>query len=151
MAYKESTSGATLPYGAKAYRNTTTQSVGSDASFKIELNAESWDLSGEFDPTTNARYTALTAGYYLVTFAIDILAAVADKVYFAFPVLNGGNGVAATSQHSSNTSEILICGAGMVQLAIGDYLELFIFQNSGSSATVKTGDSSTYMTVQRLY
>lgn len=143
--------GGALGYGAKAYRNSSTQAVPTSSTTKIQLNAEAWDLAGEYDPTTNFRYTATTEGYYLVTFAVFVAAAVADKFYSVFPVKNGGSGVAQSEVHSSSTSELTVSGAGMVYLDVGDYLELFMFHNAGSNATVNPNEGQTYMTVQRVY
>ena len=63
------TSGTTL---SRAYRNTTNQAISDDSWTKVQLNAESFDIGGEFDSTTNYRFTATTTGYYLVCGQIKI-------------------------------------------------------------------------------
>lgn len=139
-----------LPYGAKAYRNTSVQSV-NNGTTKIQLNGESWDLSGEYDPTTNFRYTATTAGYYLVTFAANFVATESGKFYDAFVVLNGGSSIAESSMHSSITSELTLNGAGMTYLSVGGYLELNVYHNSATAKDIGNSEGKTYMTIKRLY
>jgi hypothetical protein len=56
------------PRMIKAYRDSSNQSITSSTFTKVQLNAEELDSHGEFDPTTNHRWTPLVPGWYMVTF-----------------------------------------------------------------------------------
>jgi len=141
----------TLPYGAKAYRNTSVQSIPNNTTTKIQLNAEDWDLSNEFDPTTNYRYTATTAGYYMITCAVKWNSATSGQ-YFQIEVQkNASTGPLLIGQYSGGSGTLVMSGSSMVQLGIGDYLELYAYQTSGSAKDIGNASNGTFMTIQRVY
>lgn len=141
---------SSFAYGAKAYRATTVQSIPAATTTKLQLNAENWDFANEYDLATNYRYTATTAGYYIVSFAAFFATTESGKFYSVFPIKNGGSGFGVSEVQSGSTSEICPSGTGMVYLGVGDYIELFVYHNSVAAKNLSIGDGNTYMTVQKM-
>lgn len=50
----------------RAYRNTSSQSLAQNTVTKVQLNGEDYDTDNCFDSSTNYRFTATKAGYYLI-------------------------------------------------------------------------------------
>ena len=48
----------------------TTQTVATATETKIQFDNESYDLGGEFDPTTNYRFTSTNGGIYIISLSI---------------------------------------------------------------------------------
>ena len=110
---------------------------------KITLDVENFDTNSNF---ASSRFTPTVAGYYQISAAVffnsatggNIMTAsiykngAAEKTVFA-PFLAIGYGAAAVST--------LVYLNGTT-----DYIELYTFQNSGSSQTTQGGNASTWMT-----
>ncbi len=137
------------PTAARAYRNTSTQSIPSLTYTKVQLNAETFDLKSEFDSTTNYRYTATQAGIYRVSAAARILApAVGDGLEVAIYVngaihSSGVNNTASTA--SSNTSM-----SDLVQLSANDYVEMYVLHSNGAAKNLDFGSNKTYFAIEKI-
>ena len=134
---------------ARAYRATTNQTIPNAIWAKIELNAETYDEQGEFDPITNYRFTATKAGYYQV-----------NVVVLCYPTVGGHlhiirlykNGAAWISSHTQNSigDYFGVVFADIVYLAANDYLELYFNQQTGSDEDVYYGENNTFMAIHKL-
>jgi hypothetical protein len=148
-------SGATAPEWAtpaaagtgpafRAFRNSSNQSIASTTAVKVQLNAETFDTDGCFDPTTNYRFTPTTAGYYLITANISLISGGAGYGT-AFIYLNGSRVSAGrvpiwdTGSKNPQVSDIIYLNGS------SDYIELYTL-NNGATASVEAGTDETWLT-----
>lgn len=134
---------------ARAYRATSVQSINNESPTKIQLNAESYDVDGEFDSSSDYRFTATTTGYYQVNGVVKYSATVDGKVYVT--IIRRNNTDIATSQLMSAGTDLMgVVIADVIYLTAEQYLELFTYHNSGAAKTIEYGTSKTYMSVHRI-
>jgi len=134
-----------------AYRDTSAQTIADNTEVKVQLNAKEWDVDDEFDNATNFRFVAGATGYYIVSACVRMSCASAGAGERGQAILKV-NGTAKargidvndiTAERSFPVNKTLYVGAGQ-------YIELFIWQNSGGNGSVVTGLENTYMTVDRI-
>ena len=134
---------------ARAYRGTSVQTIPTAEATKVQLNAESYDVDGEFDSTTNYRFTATTSGYYQVNAAVRYDVATADKMYLCI-VRRNGTDVMYNQFHASVAQPITSNISDVVYMTAGQYLELFTYHDSGVDRNVSYGDARTFLSVHKL-
>jgi hypothetical protein len=128
-----STFGGTGP----AFSATTTASQTiSNASFtKIQFNSEEFDTNSNYDSATNYRFTPTVAGYYQVNGCVSTTAPMAQLLSTIYK--NGSEFKRGTQAGAA--------GAYLYQAAVSalvyfngstDYVELYIYQQSGGNATI---------------
>jgi len=138
-----------------AYQSSA-QSISSGAWAAISLNTTTIDTyGGHSDTVNNSRYTAQVAGWYMVSgvaaFGANATGFRAAKVNVnGSTTLNGGNG------YAQNTGGTFNCPATSpvrpVYLNVGDYVELYGFQNSGGAISTTTlGELASALTVVWLH
>ena len=138
--------------GARAYRATTDQAITTDTWTKIQLNAETFDIDGEFDPTTNYRFTAKKAGYYLVCGALKYQNVAASLPFHIAFYKNGAvySQIRTFSMASAGDDQ----GIGMsdiIYLAIGDYVELWTWHYMGGpTKNILNGSDITFLSIYKL-
>jgi len=110
------------------------QNISTNTWTKINLNVEDYDEQGEFDVATNYRFTAKKAGYYFVVGqARYVTANLPQTACYADVRKNGGESITMTFEYSGNGVEMGAICIHIFQLAVNDYLELWTWQNSGST------------------
>jgi hypothetical protein len=134
---------------ARGYRNTSVQSINNEEVTKVGLNAESYDELGEFDPVTNFRFTATNAGYYIVSAKVRWSSTVATKSFWIQIRKNGSDISNAIMVAPSTTPETVGC-SDIVYLAAGQYLELYVYQDSGGARNIEFGSGETFLAVHKL-
>jgi len=123
------------------YQNGSTTSLPNVSFTKITFDASDFDTTGGM--FTSSRFTPTIAGYYQISGAI--LTSATSGQYFSDIYKNGtafkrGSMVAGgTSGCQSNVSALVYCNGS------SDYIELYAYQNSGSTQTTATGTSFTYL------
>ena len=134
---------------ARAYLSTT-QSIAHATFTKILFDAESYDPGGNFD-TANSRFVAPVAGMYMVAAAARITDAtlVADKNYGLHIYVNGER-VLETWQQASTATRLTIFTFDIIQLNAGDYVEIYIYQDSGGSVDLQADSLSTFVSIHLL-
>lgn len=134
----------------RAYRGSA-QSINANSTTKVQLDTEDYDGDGEFDKDVNYRFTAVSAGYYLVAAAAS-LDDLDDGERFQVMVYKGGGEENRTSVMSSAADEILRATiSDVIYLDASGYLELYVRHNSGEGAKNLTGNSQqTFMAIHRL-
>lgn len=136
---------------ARAYRTTSAQTITTSTVTKVQLNAETYDPGNDFDSTSNYRYVVSLAGYYLM---IGQTAWAADDTSTgsraAYIYVNGA--VSAYSQvfRSENPQGTGINVSDIRYLFANDYVELYAYHTRGSDLQVTTGESATFLVVQRI-
>lgn len=133
----------TNPYKWYAYKTAAQLTV--SAPVKVSFQAELFDTNGNFDSTTNYRYTAPVAGFYWV----HCSAYIGSSTTIAYCDLykNGSRYRPGDAQSSSSSGDIIISNAGLIQLAAGDYVEAYVRWSGGGTrniygATDVSGDTT---------
>lgn len=116
----------------------------------IGMDSSTFDnYGGHSNSTNNSRYTVQAAGKYLVGGAVAVAnnssGSRAAKVLKNGAVLQGPYSLVPPS--SARPTSVTVAGF-IVPCAVGDYLELAGFEDSGGTlATVITSDQSSFFTV----
>ena len=118
----------------RAYRSDSAQSISNSTWTKMQLNSEDFDNLNEFDSTTNYRFTATVASIYFGALAAAILS-VADGTFMGLSVRKNGaaNGITDVFTTPGAAGDAGISTPFIAALAANDYLEFYVYQNSGSS------------------
>ena len=121
---------------------TTGTSIAFATNVKINLQAEYFDTDSAFD-TSNARFTVPTgkAGKYFFNGQVAFSATVTDNhVGFA---KNGSTTVVGGSYdtffEAKGANASTVNTSAIIDLAAGDYVEMFTFNTNGSVPTTSTG------------
>ena len=136
-----------------ARQNTgTSQTIGHGSWTKVNVDEEVLDTDGAYDPTTNKRFTVPTggAGWYQCFFSCGVDDIQSGDYVYSRLYLNGSSiahGIAMDWAASANAI-IQATGSHMVYMDDGDYLELYIYHNEGT--TEATEQSRCYFGAFRL-
>lgn len=114
------TSGMLLAGSGFLARKTATQSTTSTVTTKITWDAEDYDPDSAFD-LTNERYTAPSTGRYLFNYRVST--ANDAQITFVAIYVNGSEVYRFNGAYS-------LAGSIALNLAAGDYVELFIQQGA---------------------
>jgi len=130
------------PYKFSVYR-AGALTIGAGATAKVTFETESFDSGGSFDITTNNRYVAPVNGFYWLSSTVQM--ATNANVYAIYMYKNGsvvkqGNRI-STGAVATNNGFVV---GDLLQLAAGDYIEVFMFNNSGSGTAITVGADNTY-------
>lgn len=126
----------TNPYKFRVYGLAAQNTI--NGSTKVLYDTKTYDTHNDFDVATNHRFVAPVAGYYSVTAAIQIVSSANCRLdlykngsAISQGVNNGGSGV--------NQGSIV---SDTVQLAAGDYLEIFV--SAASAVAIFVGQPGNY-------
>lgn len=111
---------------------------------KVNLDTESFDPGNNFD-TTNHKYTAPVAGYYVVAYGVlwKDSNLVADKRY-SCKLYKNGAGYSLVIAHASFAHYISNFGVDVLHLNASDYLELYAYHNAGVNNIIIRGTDEAY-------
>jgi len=113
-------------------KRTTNQSIPKQTWTKIQLDTKIYDIQDEFDFITNFRFTAKNAGIYMVIGQLNVNAT-DGEVYGMGLSKNGGINDIENDLAPGATIGIAWQGSGFFQLAVDDYIELYVWHNHGSA------------------
>lgn len=128
---------------------TATQSIPNATNTKVQLNSVISDSHAAFDTSLN-RYNILSSGYYDVS-AFVLWNAVFNGTANILQIFKNGSGLITIDRTGSDgTRESALKGSAKgIELKAGDYLELFIFQNSGISRDIASGLNGLHFSVSK--
>ena len=111
--------------------------VTNDTNTKVPYNTEDWDTASCYN-TTDYRFTPNVAGYYQVNAALFIAPPAGATSGYVFMLYKNGSD---NRQLDRDQFEIyfnqLASGSAIVHMnGTSDYIEIFIYQNSGGSLTL---------------
>jgi hypothetical protein len=121
--------------GCRVYMSAATQTIPNATITKINFDAEVFDTQNEFDTAAN-RFTAKTAGLYLIGVSVQFGSPVADKTVTAGFYKNGVSFNNAPF-HSATTTTIKPLVIDAVFLEVNDYIEGYAYHTCGSSTTIE--------------
>jgi len=116
------------------------QSIPTATFTKVTFDTESFDTNGNF---ASSRFTPTVAGYYQINYYIGLF--MTTGVLGAFMYKNGA--AFSNSSYSSGSANIggatWVVGSTIVYMnGSTDYVELYTYQSTGSSANTLTGQNS---------
>lgn len=110
---------------------TANYSISQNTWTKVNYNEEDFDTAGNYDPTTNFRFTPTTAGYYQFNYEAQINSATAGQFFMLGLYKNGviyhnGTAIDITNQgYGMTSSSDLIYMNGS-----SDYVEVYMYTGS---------------------
>ena len=125
---------------------TGTQSITSGSYQKIQLNTVITDRLGEYDNTTNYRFTCLEDGVYSVAVGISYNSLITGALYCSIRY-NGANALVSIENGNAQYGGPSISGS--IELVSGDYLELWAYKVSAGTVNVHSDPDLTFMTITR--
>lgn len=118
--------------------------------FTNDSSGEAFDQDGLFDPTTNYRWTAAEAGYYLVGLSVGIVD-LADAKYVKAMIYKDGANIASQKVYSSVADGDPVANVmQIVYFAVGEYVEGWIEHDHGSNRSASGATDETFMNVVRV-
>jgi hypothetical protein len=126
------------------------QSIPNETFQKVALNTEDFDTLNEFDPVTNYRFTATKAGYYQVNASTFFYSTPAAGKYYDILIFKNGGSFARGRQVSPSTEGLTANASAVINLAVGDYIELYVYHNTGVAVLLYCDSSLTQMSIHRL-
>lgn len=129
-------------------------SIANNALTVVTLNSTAWDTAGMHDDVTdNSRITVPLDGVYLITHSGSIVANTSGRRVSSVRLNAAGSGSGGTqidivSQAATATSGWTGGRPFEWELQAGDYIELFLFQNSGGALNTGTGQESLYLSAR---
>lgn len=125
----------------------TNQSITTATYTKIQLNTEEFDTNSNFDSTTNYRFTPTVAGYYLISGCVYFNIAPTTLTNSTLHIYKNGSSfkfvnldLNSTYGHYGSTVTSIVSLNGTT-----DYIELYVYQATGSSYNLTGGGNSTYL------
>jgi len=108
------------------------QTISTATDTKVQFNTEVFDTNSCYDNTTNYRFTPTVAGYYEVTVSVRDNTGAATGTIRAQIFKNGS--VYTTSIANNTTNGMTSLATNLIYMnGSTDYLEGYIFQNSGTN------------------
>jgi hypothetical protein len=113
------------------------QTIANNTTTKAQLSTEVIDRGANFD-TTNDRFVAPKAGTYYIT--AGVRCNFAANRFIAIIAKNGSDiggtvGTLTGEMTAVSTAHQSVMAHALVDLAVDDYIELFIYHNNGSSVS----------------
>lgn len=135
--------------GCRVY-NSSAQSIPNATWTALTFNSEVYDTDGMHSTSTNTnRVTCVTAGKYLVWGYVTFDANATGNRYAAIKKNGTFYVIEMRSNFGSGSTTVLHVDL-LINLAEGDYVELFARQESGGSLNVHSGNTATVLAAQRL-
>lgn len=144
------------PPRAVVYQTTAQSIGGAGVAVAATFDATQFDeYGGHSNVTNNSRYTAQVAGTYEVAGSYNI-AANATGIRLGWWYKNGsplsGPGYEAlVNAATGGNPTTVVMPVAQVPLAVGDYLEMWVANNSGSSLALGTGQLSPVMSMKWVH
>lgn len=138
------------PISGRLHRGVSAQTIPDITATTVQLNVITFGGVGiTVSPNTGShRFTAVTAGRYSVSGGVTYISPAADAYYQAEIRVNGAR-VSAVEVHSSNTNPICAAISDTVNLAVGDYVQLWTFHNSSADKDIYGNPDNTWLSIIR--
>jgi hypothetical protein len=129
--------------------SSSTQAIATGAFTKVNFNSVNWDTNAGAYSTVNMRWTPSVPGFYQVSAGVRSPTTAAATGFTQIAIFkNGAVYRTGNTVPNSVTNPGESCVSAIIDiLAAGtDFIEIYLYQNSGSSMTVPGGTTSTYFT-----
>lgn len=126
-----------------AHRNGSNQTIASGSFVKLQCGTEEWDVGGCYDSATNYRFTPTTPGKYLIT--ANAFLSPAAPASLICSLFKNGSEIKRGAQMQAPAGDNTVALAAIVAANGADYFEVFVFQTSGSNATLNGAAAQTWV------
>jgi len=146
------TLGSTFPQNTPSFaaEQSGSQSISNDANVKLQCDTENWDTDSAYDNSTNYRFTVPSGkgGKYYIQAHVQIPGIDANEFGQIFINKNGTTieQSRVREQKASADRIFQMITAITYSLSAGDYIEVYVYQNSGDAQSATNG----YFTAHRL-
>ena len=126
-------------YGCSIYKSGTAQTIATNALTALTWETENWDTNAFHSTSTNTSRITIPAGLgglYQVNAMVSFSSGSATGTRDIYLGLNGSSYYSSARIAGNATHELTLNVSSVMQLVAGDYVEIFVYQNSGSSTTV---------------
>lgn len=134
------------PVAFGAYQNAS-QSIAVATFTKVQLPVETFDNGSNFDSTTNYRFTVPAGGDGIYHFDGNVSIGSMTDTGRMFVTLykNGSAFKRGNRVHASTFDTVASSVSCTLTLVAGDYIELFVWQNSGASKNTNGNEAETWL------
>lgn len=135
---------------ARAYSSSGMTNLTADTITKVTMDGETYDYNGDYDPTTNYRYTAPITGTYQINAVINMNQCITGQRAYLFVFEGGTGGTTIAQVFNSYATQAGIClnMSDTYELAAGEYVEVFTRATSGNGTQdIQSGSQSTYFSI----
>ena len=114
------------------------QAITNGSYVKAQFDTESYDVTNDFDSTTNYRFTPSVAGLYLVSVGINWGSTEDTKSYFISIQKNATvDTVLEIELHASGTDPLIMNGSAIINMnGSTDYLEVYVYNGGTVSKNI---------------
>ena len=124
-----------------AYANDA-QTIATATFTKVQCNTEVADTNSNYDHSTNYRFTPTVAGYYQITGAVGWTTAPANGDGFIALYKNGSVYRYISNRTTPSSANRFLAGTCLMYMnGTTDYVELYVYQNTGGNLTTFAGSS----------
>jgi hypothetical protein len=120
----------------------TLQAVSTGTWTKVTLDAEDFDYGSNFDRLTNYRFVAPYDLVMAFSGAVTLTSVTGDA---AVALYKNGAVAAYGSRVYANNHDVIPVVSTILELAPGDYVEMYVQHNHGSSRNTVSGSEDTYL------
>jgi hypothetical protein len=140
-----------IPQNIVVASRSTTQTIANATFTKLQLNVEVLDPYSVYDAATNFRFQPNVAGYYHVSFQSMFGTVVDQKNFDGLIYKNGSAYVGAEITTSGTAGGTGNTVAAVVQMnGTSDYIEGYVFQNSGGNLDIYANDIYNKISIMRI-
>jgi hypothetical protein len=129
----------------RAYLNGANQDIVTGTWTKVNLDAKTFDVNGEFD-TATYRFTATKAGCYQVNCAVYYRENLSNASALVAIYKNGAM-YARALQGETDTYIKNPTVSDIVNMAVGDYIEMYTYHHDGVNRLVDAETERTFMSI----
>lgn len=109
---------------------------------KVEFDTESWDTDGDYDPTTNFRYTPSIAGKYQVTATLVWTSVVAGDLLQIWIYKNGSQYTRVDMRPNASAAESQTITDLIEMNGTTDYIEIFALNSARNTSDLLGGSTA---------
>jgi len=130
------------------------QAIGTSSFVIVEYDDEEYDNLGEYDNSSNYRFTATEAGYYYVSAALQFNSAAWGTSTNAYLALhkNGTRFIDLDRRWVpyADTMNLSLNGSTTMYLASSDYIDIRVYHNRGADTPLQADSYRNHFSVHRL-
>jgi hypothetical protein len=138
------------------YYSTAGQSIPDNTETIIDFATKSYDTHAAVTTGASWKFTAPISGYYRVNLNVDFVSSTAwtigESAYFTLKKNGTTFSYPATTRlHVTGANAgVSLNGSDIIQLNAGDYISLYVAQNTGGSLALDTTGGSNFVSVERI-